>query len=351
MIQGHGDDSYHFSKPMCLNFSSNVYGRINLSELWLHLADKLQNTDEKGHNLLSFYPEPEPFSLETEIARQKGVSPSEVLVTNGATEAIYLIAQTFRMMHSAILQPTFSEYADACHMHDHRLTQLFRLPTASEGYQLPPDVCLLWLCNPNNPTGSTVPSDVLEALFRANPRVVFVIDGSYDAFTMQTMLTPKQVCAYPNVLLLQSLTKRYALPGLRLGYVSGNEFLLNELRHRRMPWSVNALAIEAGMFICRHGDFARFNLKQCLNEASMLRQLLIDTKCVDVWETQTHFMLCHLKYGTAASLKEYLANVHGMLIRDASNFEGLDSHYFRVASQGNEANQELVKAIRQWLAE
>ena len=137
MIKGHGDDAYQYGCQAAVNFSSNVYYNVDLSGLKDHLAHHL--------DLIGSYPEPEPFGLEKELADRNRLLPDEVCVTNGATEAIYLIAQAFRQSVSAVLQPTFSEYADACRMHGHRLVPLYQLPDARCGYRLQEEVQLLWI--------------------------------------------------------------------------------------------------------------------------------------------------------------------------------------------------------------
>ena len=116
MIEGHGDDSYKYQRPIEVNFSSNVYGRVDLSGLQTHLCHRISG--------ISSYPEPEPYTLEGRLAEKHHLPSASVCVTNGATEAIYLIAQTFRGTNTAIFQPTFSEYADACRMHGHRVISM-----------------------------------------------------------------------------------------------------------------------------------------------------------------------------------------------------------------------------------
>lgn len=343
MIKGHGDDAYQYKRPITVNFSSNVFGRVNLEGLKKHLCSCM---DEIGS-----YPEPEPYTLEAGLAVRHGLQAEEVCVTNGATEAIYLIAQTFRGTNTAIYQPTFSEYADACRMHEHRVTALFMLPTEKEQYRLPSDIRMLWLCNPNNPTGRVVRKEELKRLVELNPKVCFVIDQSYEFFSLSPLFTAAEAAAFSNVLLLHSMTKRYAMPGLRLGYVTGCAGLLERLRANRMPWSVNQLAIQAGMYLLAHPDEAPVDMEGYLEEANRLRERLQALGVMDVWETETHFMLVCLRIGKASALKEYLANQHGILIRDASNFEGLDDRFFRIAAQAPEENDMLVGAIKKWLEE
>ena len=222
MIEGHGDDSYKYSRPITANFSSNVYSRVDLSALKAHLCARIDG--------IGNYPEPEPYTFEACLARCHRLPAEAVCVTNGATEAIYLTAQTFRGTNTAIVQPTFSEYADACRMHGHRVTSLYRLPAESEGYRLPEEVRMLWLCNPNNPTGTVVEKEYLATLISHNPQVCFVIDQSYEFFTLRPLFSAAEAAEFPNVLLLHSMTKRYAVPGLRLGYVTGAPHLLHRLR-------------------------------------------------------------------------------------------------------------------------
>lgn len=341
MIEGHGDDSYKYSRPITANFSSNVYSKVDLSDLKAHLCARIEG--------IGNYPEPEPYTLEARLAHRHRLPADAVCVTNGATEAIYLIAQTFRGTNTAILQPTFSEYADACRIHGHRVTSLYQLPTEKDGFLLPQEVRMLWLCNPNNPTGMVVDKAYLTELINRNSQVCFVLDQSYEYFTLRPLFTPAQAAEFPNVLLLHSMTKRYAVPGLRLGYITADGGLLKRLRTHRMPWSVNQLAIEAGLHLLEHDVPNPLDVPAYLQETARLRTALESLGGLEVWATETHFMLIRLRFGKASALKEYLAAEHGILIRDASNFDGLDEHFFRIATQTSEENNRLVEAIRQWM--
>lgn len=343
MIEGHGDDSYKYNRPIIANFSSNVYSKVDLSILKAHLCARISS--------IGNYPEPEPSTLESYLAKRHHLPDSSVCVTNGATEAIYLIAQTFRGTNTAILQPTFSEYADACRMHGHRVSSIYQLPTGNEGYLLPEGIRMLWLCNPNNPTGTVASKEYLMELIRHNSQVCFVIDQSYEYFTLRPLFSPVEAAEFPNVLLLHSMTKRYAVPGLRLGYITATSGLLHSLRANRMPWSVNQLAIEAGLHLLEHDVPNPLDMAAYLQETNRLRTSLEALGGLEAWATETHFMLVRLRFGKASALKDYLATKHGILIRDASNFDGLDEHFFRIATQTREENNLLIDAIAQWFEE
>lgn len=335
MIEGHGDDLYKYGKKIVSNFSSNVYNRIDHSGLYQRLNERLST--------ICSYPEPMPYSLESEIARRYSLTPRQVCVTNGATEAIYLIAQVFQGRISAVLGPTFSEYADACRVHRHKVKPFYSLDA------LPEDAELVWICNPNNPTGEVRNKEDLKALVDSHPDKLFIFDQSYEYFTLKSLFGIKEAASFPNVILLHSMTKQYAIPGLRVGYFTASEGLTDDVRCRRMPWSVNSLAIEAAKYLLEEGDGISADIPQLLAERERLTNLLLATGMLEIWPTDTHYMLIKLRMGKAAALKDFLAVNHGILIRDASNFEGLDERFFRIATQTPEENDKLVKAISEWM--
>ncbi|WP_278701805.1 threonine-phosphate decarboxylase [Phocaeicola sartorii] len=332
MIEGHGDDAYKY-KAIKINFSSNVYNHVDHSGLYQYLSRQMES--------IRTYPEPEPYSLEKVLAERFRLSSEEVCVTNGATEAIYLIAQTFRNQTSAILMPTFSEYADACRLHGHKVVPIYNLN------RLPDRGRLIWLCNPNNPTGEVREKEALTACIKQNRQRIFIIDQSYEFFTQKALLTVREAAEFPNVILLHSMTKRFAVPGLRLGYITACKELLHEIRTQRMPWSVNQLAIEAGHYLLSSSQ-CDIDISLLLKEKERLAQSLLSIGGMEIWPSDTHYMLVQLRMGKAAALKEYLATEQGILIRDASNFEGLNEHFFRIATRTPEENDKLVESIKKW---
>ena len=326
MIDGHGDDIYQYDGLRC-NFSSNISPFINSSLLRHHLASRME--------VINHYPEPSARSLEMILAAEYGISPNEVLVTSGATDAIYLIAQTLRDKQTyAVKRPTFSEYADACRIYNYK--------------EAPHGGAVRWLCNPNNPTGEVRTTDTIKVLSRRHHWLV--IDQSYEDYTYCRMLTPREAIEMCNVILIHSMTKRFAIPGLRLGYITAPAPIIECLRANHRPWAVNALALEAGRWLLTHKNPYEHELMvELLTESRSLANRLRGIFGIHVYPTTTNFMLCSIQQGTAAELKDYLLAHHGFLIRDASNFEGLKDCHFRISTQQPEFNDELVEAIKEYV--
>lgn len=332
MLRGHGDDTYQY-EDIKINFSSNVYNHFDHSALFSYMTERM------GH--VVNYPEPTPATLEKLVADHVGVRPSQVMVTSGATEAIYLIAQTFRGGQSVVMQPTFSEYADACRLHAHKVHSRTTLLGCDE-------ICkasLFWFCNPNNPTGEVIPRGDILDMIDAHPDEVFVIDASYAPFTLKPLPSAKELSVCANVLMLHSMTKEYAIPGLRLGYVTGNENLLDKIRACRMPWSVNQLAQDAGAYLLAHPNDYKLDMSSLMAERERVAEALKMIGGIDVHRSDTHMLLCRTTSCTASWLKEQLAERFGLLIRDASNFEGLDASYFRIAVQTPQENDILIRSV------
>ena len=335
MIYGHGDDTYRYGEKVKVNFSSNIYQKADLTELKQYLTTRL---DAIGN-----YPEPEPKELEELIAEKLEIPASMVMVTNGANEAIYLIAQLYRGWASVIPQPTYTEYADACRMFDHIVSY-----ERTDELNILPEDRIYWICNPDNPTGNVMLKQLLAYVIKKHPRFLHVIDQSYADYTLQPMLKPKELLACYNVMILHSLSKKYCIPGLRLGYMTASPIIIERLRDIRQPWTVNTLAIEAGKWLIKNDPKVIPDIEGYIAEAQRLRDELQAIDGIMVMDTKTHYMLVNIDWTTSLELKNWLIENHGILIRDASNFHGLDTHCFRVAAQSPEENDALINAIKEF---
>ena len=340
-----GLDCIHFRDVCFLHHFAAGSVKINFSSNVLHCARGREVTDYLIRHFpdLRHYPSPAPVAAEAALASGLGIDGSELCLTNGATEAIYLIAQTFRGRRSGVIVPSFSEYTDACRLHGHRVTALYNLSNVG-------DYDLIWICNPNNPTGGVMPFDDLFRIVERNANTLFIIDQSYEHFTEKRLFTVADAVALPNVILLHSFTKVLALPGLRLGYLTACSLLTDTIRRQRMPWPVGTIGLAAVDYIARNPELLVFDLGALLNERQRVEQKLSALPAIDVWPSDSHILLARLRYGSVASLKAYLMKQHGLLIRDATNFEGLGNGCFRITVRSASENDCLIAAIKRWLS-
>jgi threonine-phosphate decarboxylase len=342
MLYGHGDDGYQYSRTIVADFSTNVW--------WGGEPDGLKAQVFGNWESINRYPEVLTESFRSAMAAFHDLNPGQVLVCNGTAEAIYLIAQAFRGSHTAIAVPTFAEYEDACRLHRHDLTfldwQTLKQPEERSEWA---GSELLFLCNPNNPTGDVLGVDHIEALLRRYPQTVFVVDEAYMGFTEAIGSAVGLLSAFSNLILLRSLTKTFAIPGLRLGYVLASAVLIDRLSHFKYPWSVNSLAVEAGKFILRHYATIQPPLRDLLREKDAFAAAMAQLEGFRIGESHTHYFLVHMPGQSAAELKKHLIDRHGMLIRDAGNFRALSSGHFRVATLSAEKNQLLIQALGEWI--
>lgn len=335
MLNGHGDDVYLYENKVVSNFSSNVYNGLDLSGLKEYLRSHI--------SVIHSYPEPDGCSLVGLLADYHNILPENIILTNGATEAIYLVAQAFGREKATVLIPTFSEYEDACRINN------IELCFASSLDEIGGETGLIWICNPNNPTGKVIDSQEIISFIENHPQAIIILDQSYEFFTRKEIAASKELSDYENVIVLHSLTKRYAIPGLRLGYVTACQSLIQKIKKFSMPWSVNALALEAGKYLLENDLSAQLDVSAYLSETKRFQSGLSRIKGITVSPTDTHFFLCRLEKKTAADLKKYLIDRYGILIRDAFNFRGLDKNYFRIATQSQVENDRLIEAIKEWI--
>lgn len=335
MLNGHGDDLHNYA-DIRYNFSSNVYYKGCSSEL----IQSLEKTLEKSVNN---YPSPTAEELSVLASERYGMKSDNFLFFNGATEAFYTIAHIFKNQTVTIFAPTFAEYEGSCNVHDLDIYWKLR-----NEFNQPIQTALAFVCNPNNPDGEIVQTEEIEVFLRRNKETTLVVDEAYIEFTNSIQSVIHLCEQYENLIVVRSLTKVFAIPGLRLGYVVSNPKMIARLSAKKMPWSVNALALKAGEYIFEKYDHLSFSITDLLGEMQQFLQKISDIDWLEVYPTNTTYVLIQLKKGTAAKLKDYLAKEHKILIRDATNFTKLKGESIRLSLQSKEVNDVLINALRQW---
>lgn len=336
MIFGHGNDLHNYKQEIKADFSSNMVNGDLPADLKNHLVKQL--------NSIRNYPDPRSENLKKAIAQQHQIRIENIHIGNGSTEIFYQLAQAYEKSDSLIIEPSFSEYEDACKRYNHSLS--FSLKPESKSIS---NTDIVWLGNPNNPDGKITSCEEIKNLCRKHKHTYFVIDEAYADLCLNFESAIPLIQNFSNLIVIRSLTKSFAIAGLRLGYLIAHPQIVNNINRFGIPWGVNVLAQEAGSFILRNLKNLLPDIFSIIQSSHSFQKALQKIPELEVISSDCNFFLVELKKGNAAGLKNYLIEEYGFLIRDASNFRSLKPTHFRLASQTAALNALLVKAIEQWL--
>lgn len=336
MIDGHGNDWYNTEVRIVGDFSSNV-PYINNSDV---IVEYIKSTVCSVKN----YPDPNTRTLTKKLAGYHNVDPRNILVTNGSSEAFYLIAQLFASSSSLVAIPSFAEYADSAKAFGHDVSFIhYDMLEKSDVVQH--DV--LWLATPNNPDGRVLPSRSVLSFAMRNPKTNIVVDFAY------SFLHPYVEDNYiskgiKNVISVHSMTKSFAIPGLRLGYIIADGDIIDKIKLFRVPWSVSSIASNTAEFIIDNYTSLLPDVKKLIGESKQMQCDLDKISDLSVFHSDCNFFITKMKKGNSSHLKQFLLDKYGLLIRDASNFRGLDSSFFRLSVQNSCQNELLIRAINDY---
>ena len=299
---------------------------------------------------LVHYPDPACTALVGAFAARFGVAAEEVLMGNGSTELLYLLPGVLGKARALIPVPAYVDYERAAALAGLAVEHL----PLEEARDFVPDPAalekalrgdeLLLLGSPNNPTGRSVPAAALRELAQSHPRTAFVIDEAFADFTAaEGLLAGKRP---ENLIILRSLTKFYAIPGLRLGGVVAAPAIIRRLRERMPPWSVNTLAQAVGAAALADHDYGERTRRFVRERREELQQALAALPGLTVFPGEANYLLLRIDGGplAAPALAERLL-AGGIAIRACDNFAGLDRRFFRVAVRTGEENGRLRDAL------
>jgi len=299
---------------------------------------------------ISFLPENGSETLVKIFAEKYGCSPQQVLAGNGTTEFIYAVPESVQAKRALIVAPTYGDYQPASQWAGLEV-EFFHLK-ADEDFALDfnrlssrlAGAELVFFCNPNNPTGRVVASRELLDFILAHPASEFLIDESYLPFVDEPSLVGFPLPA--NLFILCSSSKIYGIPGLRLGFLVASEEKMARFAARRKPWGVNRMAQVAGEYLLGHGDGYVQAVREYLAQVRPdFVARLTALPGVQVISGSANFILCRLAGPmSAAQLREAMLGQR-IMIRDCSNFTGLNAQYFRVSLQGPDRNERCLAAL------
>ena len=297
-----------------------------------------------------FYPDPLCRNLRTALSAHHGVTVDRIVCGNGASDLIYRLCRVLKPKRAAVFAPGFAEYALALREVGCTVTEIplsaedFRL-TETQVSRIPRETELLFLCNPNNPTGLLTERETLSAILdRCRERGTFLcVDECFLDFCENAAdhsLVPA-LSAYPNLVVLRAFTKTCAMAGLRLGYaLCADAALAEKLQSSGPPWAVSHIAQEAGVAALCKNDYVN-QIRALITAERRRMTAALEALGMRVIPGQANFLLFQ---NPDEALAEKLRR-RGVLIRDCADFTGLTAGWCRIAIRTAAENDVLLKTI------
>lgn len=339
----HGGNIYEAEKKYkreIIDFSANI------NPLGLNSNVKraiLNNFDRVLH-----YPDPDALDITRKISQHWEIGQDNILIGSGSVDLIYLIAFAFRPKTALIPIPTFSEYERAVRITGSNI-QFLKLKEENKFKLDFPDSCeadILFLCNPNNPTGNLI---LKNQEIKNLPKELLIVDEAFMDFLPDeenhTLIWKAQ--NDKKIIVLRTFTKFFALPGLRIGYLVAHKENIQKLRQNQVPWSVNSFAQLAGEIVLNNKEYKRHTLNLIDKERKYLFNQIIKIKGLRLYPSVANFLLIKIEKSNLISnslAKELLKK--GILVRNCSNFRNLNNKFIRIAVRTNKENSKLIGALK-----
>jgi threonine-phosphate decarboxylase len=336
-----GRPTLHDSK--IIDFSSNISP--------IGIPPSVKKTLKKNIDNIKNYPDFSSSTVISSLKKYTQLEKSNILVGNGAIEIIYNFCFAFLSKKTKVLipVPTFQEYETAAKLNNCKISY-FKTMNLSENLdlfisQIPKSGCV-FICNPNNPTGKLLPKNQLLQIIKKAKKLstlVFVDECFIEMVPESNESIISHVKKYENLFVLRSLTKSFALPGIRIGYAAASKQMIEILEKIKIPWSVNSLAQDAANTALKNKSHlikSNLMIKKELNYLTNKINRLDGFHCDN---SSTNFILIKIKKDSTKLQKKLLEQK--FLIRDCKNFRGLNNHYIRIAVKSHKDNLKLVKAL------
>lgn len=334
----HGGDIYG-TDGVRLDFSVNTNP--------LGMPDTVRSAIIDALPTYSRYPDPHCRELRAALGAFHALDPAQILCGNGAAELIYAVSAAFRPKTTLVTAPAFSEYEKAVRLYGGEM-RYYPLSerdgfVLTEGIleELTPQLDMLFLCTPNNPTGRLIPTELLcriaEKCYEND--IAFVLDECFLDFTDgRSMLG--ELRRFPKLLVLRAFTKIYAMAGLRLGTLyCAHTAVLERIAAHIPTWSVSAVAQAAGKAALRDDTWLQKTRRMTEEERSFMVSALRSLGLA-VYPGDANFMLIKSDTPLYAPLLE-----RGIMVRRCESFNGLDRRFVRIGLKTREENRALINAL------
>lgn len=313
---------------------------------------------------ISAYPDAEAGELREAIAKYVGLKKENVIAGNGSDEILDIAAKIFMEKgdEAVIPVPTFSLYENMAKLYSGRavyvpllrqqehwsrtqasLEENFEFDHEKISRSISPRTKMIFICSPNNPTGSVIKREDLEDLLENE--LVVILDEAYVEFAKESLT--RRVKKYENLIVLRTFSKAFGLAGLRVGYGVADEKVIEHMLRVKLPFNVGVLAQKAALGALKDERYLKKSVAAVKEGRAFLLNELSEVGGLKVYQSSANFVLLNTE-GTGKKVSEISAQLlkRGIIIRDCRTFRGLDEYYARISVGTKQQNQRLVDELK-----
>lgn len=348
----HGGNLDELSRTFKLNKESLIDFSANINPLGINkkVKDAIINALEEVER----YPDITYFNLKYGISDFEGVNYEDLVLGNGAAEVIFNLVRSIKPKKVLIPAPTFGEYEEA----------VLSINSSIEYYYLKEDnnwiidediinhinedIDMVFICNPNNPTGILTDKEVIINIAKKalSTNTILAIDESFLDFVRdgENYSVINLLKEYNNIFIIKSMTKLFAIPGIRIGYgICENKEIINKIELISVPWNINILAEKATLEAIKDKEYIDRTISYIQKEKNYLYKELNKFNDIKVFKPSVNFIMFKIINNIDLKLELMKENI---IIRSCNNYIGLDDSYYRVAVRTREENDNLIMALK-----
>ena len=350
MSSGHGGNLHELaekagcSAEQILDFSSSINPLGPPEFLHSAVSRSLEN--------IVHYPDPKAEGFIKSAARKLGLHESMITAANGSEQIIYAIPRAFKLKKALIIVPSYIDYEKSCELAGLEIDYAYMdetdnfTPDFEKLSALVEKDSLVFIGHPANPSGTAGDKEKLRKLIGEHPDTIFIIDEAFADFCGEDFSLLPEIPA--NAIILRSLTKFYAIPGLRIGLAFASESNIALINEQIPPWSVNSIAQEVGKKIMTDSNEYGKETIELINPLKKRLKGQLEALGLKVFPGMANYLLVKLPKENL-SVYDRLLMEYRIAVRDCSNFKGLNSQFFRVAVKNKDENDYLVSSLKQIL--
>ncbi|OGW84955.1 MAG: threonine-phosphate decarboxylase [Omnitrophica bacterium RIFCSPHIGHO2_02_FULL_46_11] len=337
---------YQKREDEIIDFSSNANP--------LPIPPSIANAYRESLGDLARYPDPYAEPLCEKIAELFSFFSEQVIAGNGSFEILDLAIRTLLPKRALLIEPCFGEYRRLLQLAGAKVDHVVLKP--EEGFAFPLEKILehfnqtqlLILCHPNNPTGNAIEKDKLHFLLNeAKRKGVFVIaDEAFVDWTPEISMASLAKDS-EHLLIVRSMTKFFALAGIRSGFALGSKRMIRAMKERQGPWACNRIAQKISFAALDDHHFQIKSRQWLKEEKAWVAQAFRELEMFQVFPSLANFFLIQ-SHKPLVDFYDFLGQ-RGIYVRSAADYLGLDDSYFRIGVRLREDNQKLIKALSEWI--